>query len=90
MGIYAGDCFRRRYGMPRFLSLMPLYLNNGEVRLRLLVDTLGVEVFVDQGQAHMCMGFLCDYNIDKLKIKALNNSVILKRCRISELKSIWS
>lgn len=71
-------------------STMPLYTNNGEVRLRLLVDTLGLEVFADQGQAHMCMGFLCDYNINNLKVKALNNSIILKKCTVSELKNIWS
>jgi sucrose-6-phosphate hydrolase SacC (GH32 family) len=71
-------------------TTMPLYTNNGEVRLRLLVDTLGLEVFSDQGQAHMCIGFLCDYNIKNLEIKAVNNSVILKKCTVSELKNIWS
>lgn len=70
-------------------NTMPLYAGDKKVRLRFIVDALGVEVFADQGQAHMCMGFLSDYNLNRLEVKSLQAHTCIKNCSVSELKSIW-
>jgi len=70
-------------------NTMPLYAKDKKVRLRLIVDALGVEVFADQGQAHMCMGFLSDYNLNRLEVKSLQANTYIKKCSVSELKNIW-
>jgi sucrose-6-phosphate hydrolase SacC (GH32 family) len=68
---------------------MPLCRYNGKIKLRLLVDTLGAELFTDEGEAHMCIGFLCDYNLNNLTINPQNGNIKLLKCNISTLKSIW-
>ena len=37
----------------------------------------------------MCVGHLCDYNLNNFEVKAISGSVKLDECKLFELKSIW-
>jgi sucrose-6-phosphate hydrolase SacC (GH32 family) len=70
-------------------NTMPLFINQNKFKLRILVDTVGLEIFADQGQAHMCAGFLADYNLNLLEFKAVKGEIRIDKCKLSELTSIW-
>lgn len=67
---------------------MPLCREAGVVHLRILADTLGVELFAGAGQAFMCIGYLCDYMLNWLEAKADSGSAVIKKCRVAELQSV--
>lgn len=46
----------------------PLCAREGQARLRVLFDTTGAEIFLDQGQAFLSVGRLLDYNLDELTL----------------------
>lgn len=67
---------------------MPLCLSNdGELTMRIITDVNGAEIFAGMGQAHMCVGYLSDYCLDRLTINGDIPSEIT--VRIAELKSIY-
>jgi len=35
------------------------------------------------------MGFLSDYNLNRLEVKSLQANTYIKKCSVSELKNIW-
>ena len=65
---------------------MPICMENGKIKLRIIVDSLGFELFAGEGQAFMCMGFLCDYTLDKLEMKLQGGVAELISCDVAELK----
>ena len=54
------------------------------VKIRLIVDKLGAEIFAGKGQAHMCMGFLSDYSLNRFAVRS--DKPVEMNISISELK----
>lgn len=71
-------------------NTMPLFISDNKIKLRIIVDTNGIEIYAGQGQAHMCVGYLCDYNLSNLELRSTKGSIEIDRCRISELEGIWT
>lgn len=69
---------------------MPLSYTDGEIKLRLISDVLGLEVFADDGLIYSVVGSLADYGIRYLKIEPLTGEqapdVILT---VHTLNGIW-
>lgn len=55
----------------------------GRVRLRMLLDTLGAEIFVGDGQIYMTVGQILDPNLDRLEVSG--EAVRLEHVRITQL-----
>lgn len=68
---------------------MPLYRTGNLLKLRLLIDTLGVEIYQDQGQAFMCNGAISDYTLNKLSVKAAEGHLRILNAKIHKQKNIW-
>jgi len=71
-----------------FDKTMPICMDGDKIKLRMIADTLGLELFAGEGQAHMCMGFLCDYALNKLKIKADKGCIKIINCKTAGLNNI--
>ena len=50
---------------------MPLSYTDGEIKLRLISDVLGLEIFADDGLIYSVVGSLADYGIRYLKVDPL-------------------
>lgn len=68
----------------------PMESYDGCIDLRILIDTIVTEIYINNGKALMCMNHVQDYNINKLELKAIDNSVVIKELKIAELKNIWN
>ncbi|NLK39234.1 MAG: glycoside hydrolase family 32 protein [Clostridiales bacterium] len=69
---------------------MPLFSEKGEIRLRIITDTNGVEVFANRGEAFLCVGHIADYNLDKLIISSKENDITVHKIEIDTLQNIWN
>lgn len=69
---------------------MPLFARNGRIKLRILTDTNGLEIFADQGQAHFCAAHIADYNLDALVLKAGASPLKICQLQVASLRSIWT
>lgn len=67
----------------------PIIGDGERVKLRMLIDKTGVELYVNDGEVYFSTGLLVDYNLNRLEIKAANKEVIIEELMISELNSIW-
>lgn len=68
---------------------MPLYMENGELTLRIITDTTSVEVYADQGEAFMAVTHLCDYNLNRLAVTAGETPVTVVSLDCSAVSGIW-
>ncbi len=68
---------------------MPLFYTGDLLKLRLMVDKLGVEIYEDQGQAFMCNGAISDYTLNQLSVKAIEGSLRIQNAKIHRLENIW-
>lgn len=59
------------------------------VELRLLADVAGVEIFINGGKAFLSVGFLMDYNLNRLEIGGADREITFEEARIAEIRSIW-
>ena len=48
----------------------PLHVGNGHPEIRMIVDRLSAELFIDGGKFYMSVPVVCDYNLDRFIIKA--------------------
>lgn len=71
-------------------SEAPMYAENGKVRLRILLDKTGVELFISDGEAFISNRFLMDYNLDRFIIKAEGVPTEILSMDIAEIGSIWA
>lgn len=60
-------------------------LPRGEARLRLLVDRASIELFVGEGDAWFCTGFLMRGDLNQLRIQG----AAVRELQIAELQGIW-
>ena len=67
---------------------VPLFVDSGKIKLRIITDIHGAEVFIDKGQAFICIGFIMDYNLNKLKLSSQNGDVQINEMKIFELKEV--
>lgn len=67
----------------------PLWIRSGCVHLRLLSDTTGLEIFLDEGQAFMACGCVTDPNLNRFEISATEGTALLERCSIRKVAAIW-
>lgn len=58
------------------------------IKLRLLIDRTGIEIFAGDGSAFMSVGTLMDYSKNKLELIS-TQSARINKLSISPLKSIW-
>ena len=66
---------------------MPLCVTDeGKIKIRIIADVNGVEIFAGYGQAHMCIGFLSDYSLDKLTV--LSEGIKEVSVDVAELKDV--
>lgn len=68
---------------------MPLYMENGELTLRLITDTTSVEIYAHEGEAFMAVNHLCDYNLNRLTVAAGENPLTVVCLECSSLAGIW-
>ena len=69
---------------------MPLFARDGKIKLRILADTNGLEIFADQGQAHFCAAHIADYNLDSLVLTAGNSPLKICQLQVASLRNIWT
>ncbi len=68
-------------------SSMPLCVtDSGEIKIRIIADVNGAEIFAGYGQAHMCVGFLSDYCLDKLIVSPSGLSEV--SVKVAQLKDV--
>ncbi len=48
----------------------PLHVRSGNTEIRLIIDRLSAELFIDGGKFYMSVPVVCDYNLDRFIIKA--------------------
>lgn len=53
--------------------------------VRILVDVHATEIFVENGKAIMCIGYLQDYNLNEFIVKASESTLVLEELEIVEL-----
>ena len=70
-------------------STMPLFMNGDNITLRILTDKNAVEIFVDQGEAFLCVGHIADYNLNRLIITAGEGALTVHEITVAELSNIW-
>jgi fructan beta-fructosidase len=71
-------------------SLAPTELYDDCIDLRILVDTIVTEIYINGGKAYMCMSHIQDYNINNIELKAIDNNVEVKELKVAELHNIWN
>lgn len=69
---------------------MPIHVEDGRIRLLILADAMGFEIFCGRGQAFMCMGFVCDYNLQNLTLDVKAGRLEKADCRLAALADIWT
>jgi len=69
-------------------EMAPIIGEADRIKLRMLIDRTGVELYVNEGEVYFSTGLLIDYNLNRLEIKA-TSKVIIEELRISEMNSIW-
>lgn len=65
----------------------PLSLRKDKINLRFIVDTAGIELYIDDGLYYVVSNFNCDYNIDYITISTAQN-VVIDKISLSELTNI--
>ena len=70
-------------------ATMPLYMRDGNIRLLILADALGFEIFCGEGQAFMCMGFLADYTLNRLELTVQQGNLTSFQGHLAALQSVW-
>lgn len=69
---------------------MPLSYSDGEIRLRIVSDVLGLEVFADDGLIYSVVGSTADYGIRYLTVKPLaGDQKPDATLKLHTLKGIW-
>ena len=69
---------------------MPLSYTDGEIKLRLISDVLGLEIFADDGLIYSVVGSLADYGIRYLKVESLTGEQAPDvTLTVHTLKGIW-
>lgn len=68
---------------------MPLSLTGGDLHIRLISDTLGVEIFADQGLTYSVMGGVADYNLSTLVVASASEAELDAKVAVHALKGIW-
>jgi len=71
-------------------SSAPAECYDGCIDIRILIDTIVTEIYINSGKAYMCMSNISDYNLNHLELRAIDNRIVLKELKIAELKSIWN
>lgn len=67
---------------------LPLHLREGEITIRMLIDTTSLEVYSDAGQHYLCHGMLCDGSQPSFTLAA-SDSLQISRLQTSSIRSIW-
>lgn len=84
-GEIVADCEKNEISLGS--SSMPLCVTDeGEIRIRIIADVNGAEIFAGYGQAHMCVGFLSDYSLDKLIVSPKGIKGV--SVKVAELKNV--
>jgi fructan beta-fructosidase len=74
----------------RFLDVsVPVALNDGKFKMRVLVDRGSIEIFVNDGQVAISKGVLVDQGNKSVEIQS-NSPAKLVSAAMHELKSAWS
>ena len=64
----------------------PLRAGEGSSEIRLIVDRLSLELFIDCGRFYMSVETVCDYNLDRFNVSA-DREIMLPEIDIRELAS---
>ena len=62
--------------------------NNGNLSIRLLMDTVNTEVFADDGSVFLGMTYIQDYNLNTLSVTAENSTGEID-VDVKEIKRYW-
>jgi len=69
-------------------NIVPLTYTNSPLNLRLLIDTMGIEIFADDGMIYSVYSYPADFGMSYLKIKA-DKAISDLSINIHQLHSIW-
>jgi sucrose-6-phosphate hydrolase SacC (GH32 family) len=67
-----------------------LNVEDGKIRLRMLVDRNSIDIFGNDGRVYMPMGVAIDANNLSLELRAEGTGAFVNTLEVSELKSIWT
>lgn len=65
----------------------PVSGNNGNIALRIVIDTAYAEIFADGGSVFMGMTYIQDSSLNKLEIKS--DKAVIERLSISDMGKFW-
>ncbi|MDF2686261.1 MAG: hypothetical protein K0S55_1442 [Clostridia bacterium] len=65
----------------------PLSLKKDKITLRFIIDTAGIELYINDGLFYVVSNFICDYNLNYITLNSSQNALINK-ISISELSNI--
>jgi fructan beta-fructosidase len=67
----------------------PLALKEGKLRLRMLVDRVSIEIFANDGEVYMPMGFIPNEHDKSITLFVRGGEANLSLLNVHELRSIW-
>lgn len=65
----------------------PVGGNNGNIALRIVIDTVYAEIFADGGSVFMGMTYIQDSSLNRLEIKS--DKAVIERLNISDMGKFW-
>ena len=64
--------------------------DDGFMALRLIMDTTGAELFLNEGSVYLSNGFPADWNLNRLEIRPCSGSMEVEILTVAELPDIWA
>ncbi|OMF81224.1 hypothetical protein BK145_07295 [Paenibacillus peoriae] len=71
-------------------SFAPVESYDGGIEIRILIDTIITEIYINGGKVYMCMNHIQDYNMNRLELRSLEGSLVVNELKIVELQNIWN
>ncbi len=67
----------------------PVDCSTDVVELRILLDTIYTEIFVNQGSTFMGISYVQDKNLDTITISSPENNILVEKLSITGLNAFW-
>lgn len=68
---------------------LPLFGEDGHIRLRIVTDIHSTEIYAADGQAFTCMDHIADENLNTLSLSVSGDEVQVLKAQVSPLQNIW-
>jgi fructan beta-fructosidase len=68
---------------------VPFEIMNGVLELRMLIDTVSLELFINKGISYLAHGFVMDHQQNELTVASRNDVIWADEIKVAEIRSIW-